>query len=295
MDSILIAYHTGTGGTRMAAESMARQLEEKNMNVAVKRLMSGRLRGPDMEGDFDLLLLLYPVYAFRAPEPVLAWLENLPVCKDKPAAVISVSGGGEMIPNTACRVKVIKILEGKGYRVDYEDMLIMPSNIAIPTKAPLDKMLLDILPTKTERMVKAICERTPRRTHPHLVDRMLASMGSIEKHGAHRFGKRIGVTDSCNGCGICAEGCPTGNITMTASRPSFSKKCCLCMGCLYSCPTKSLKPGIGKTAMIKDGFDLNALAGTAAQEPLTEEQLKKAAPGVAWSAVRDYILDKQQH
>ena len=275
----------------MAAEHIARQFEDRDFLVTVQQLKAGAT-GP--EGDFDMLLLLYPVYAFRAPELVLAWLKNLPsTAEGKRAAVISVSGGGEMSPNTACRAQSINILERKGFLVDYENMLVMPSNIAVPTKAPLDRMLLDVLPKKTERIVLELCNGTVRRTIPHGLDKALAAMGGMEKYGAHLFGKRIRVADSCNGCGLCESGCPSGNIHMVGNRPAFSGKCLLCMHCMYCCPKKALRPGVGKMAMLKGGFDLDVLALTPAPAPLTAEELAKLAPGIAWSAVRDYILDKR--
>jgi len=287
-NKIRLVYYSGTGGTRIAAECFARQLRDLGQSVVLQRLKAGE---PEATGDFDLLLVLYAVYAFNAPEPVYDWINRIPEEQGKPAAVISVSGGGEMSPNTACRVKTIKMLEKKGYQVMYENMLVMPSNIAIATKAPLDKMLLDILPQKVSHMIAEINRGKMRRTNPHLLDRALASMGHLERFGAHSFGKRIRVSESCNGCGLCAESCTSGNITMNAGNPTFDSKCFLCMNCFYTCPQKALRPGIGKMAVLKVGLDLDKLAGEPPAAPMTAEQLNAAAPGFAWSGVRKYISE----
>jgi len=290
IDKIRLVYYTGTGGTRMVSESFATQLREQGADVTIQRLKAGE---PEANGDYDLLILLYAVYAFNAPEPVYDWIVKLPGQQEKPAVVISVSGGGEMSPNTACRRKSIRMLEKKGYRVDYENMLVMPSNIAIATKAPLDKMLLDVLPYKVGKIIDDLRLGVVHRKSPHLIDRALTSMGGLERLGGHMFGKRIRVSDACNGCGFCAANCPSGNIFMKEGRPVFASKCFFCMNCLYSCPQQALRPGFGKMAVLKNGLDLNKLAATPAAEKLSAEQLKKLAPGIAWSAVRKYITEDQ--
>jgi flavodoxin/Pyruvate/2-oxoacid:ferredoxin oxidoreductase delta subunit len=285
MEKIRIVYYSGTGGTRMAAECFADILQKQGFMVTMQRLMVGE---PEILGELQRLVLMFPVYAFNAPEPVLAWADNIAAQPGVRAAVISVSGGGEMCPNTACRRKTIKSLERKGFLVDYENMLVMPPNIAIAIKEPLDKMLLDILPQKVEAIVDQLQQDVIRRKKPLLLDRFLASMGILERLGAHVFGKRIRVLEQCNGCSHCAKNCPSGNITMKEGRPTFGKVCHLCLNCFYSCPKSALVPGIAKAAVLKDGYDLDALAKKPRQESLTPEQIKTLAPGVAWSGVRKY-------
>jgi flavodoxin/ferredoxin len=288
MDKIRLVYYSGTGGTRIVADSFATQLRGKGAEVTIQRLKAGE---PDATGGYDLLIVLYAVYAFNAPEPIYEWIKKLPQQKGKPAAVISVSGGGEMSPNTACRLKSIRMLEKKGYRVDYETMLVMPSNIAIATKAPLDKMLLDVLPHKVGVIVNNLNRGVVYRKNPHLIDRALASIGGLERLGGHAFGKRIRVSEACNGCGYCAINCPSGNISMKEGHPMFATKCFLCMNCLYSCPQKALSPGIGKFAVIKTGFDLDKLAAAPSVEKMSAEKLKMIAPSIAWIAVRKYLTE----
>jgi ferredoxin len=288
-NKIRLVYYSGTGGTRIVADTFAKHLRERGAIVTIQRLKFGE---PEAVGSYDMLILLYAVYAFNAPEPVYDWIKHLSDQHGKPAAVISVSGGGEMSPNTACRNKAIKMMQKKGFHVDYENMLVMPSNIAFATIAPLDKMLLDILPNKVSSIIDEIKCGVIRRKAPHLLDRALASMGGLERFGSHFFGKRIQVSEACNGCGHCAANCPSGNITMMNHKPTFGSKCFFCMNCLYSCPEKALSPGVGKFAVIKTGLDLDKLAAAPPIEKMSAEQLKTLAPGVAWVAVRKYITEE---
>ncbi len=79
-----------------------------------------------------MLLLLFSVHAFNAPDAVYKWIDGLDTVKHISAAVISVSGAGDVCPNTACRVSSIKRLTKKGYHVLYERMIVMPSNWVAP-------------------------------------------------------------------------------------------------------------------------------------------------------------------
>lgn len=290
-DKIKIVYYTGTGGTRMVVDCFETQLRCLGTEVTTQRLKAGE---EETFSTFDLLLMIYPVYALNAPEPVYDWIESLSKSPtETPAVVISVSGGGEMTPNTACRHKAIQKLEAKGYQIVYENMLVMPSNIAIATKPPLDKMLLDVLPHKVCMIIDEMQAGLVRRKRPLGIDRVLASMGVLEQLGGRIFGKRIRVSEDCNGCGVCATNCPSGNITLMAEGiPSFAGKCHFCMSCLYGCPQKALHPGIGKAAVLKKGFNLNDLASAPPAEELNAQQLKAIAPGFAWIGVRKYISEE---
>lgn len=49
--------------------------------------------------------------------------------------------------------------------------------------------------------------------------------------------------DSCGGCGICAEGCPTDAISMDNPRVVNKDACISCMRCIAVCPTGSRSLG----------------------------------------------------
>ncbi len=51
----------------------------------------------------------------------------------------------------------------------------------------------------------------------------------------------ISSDDSCTGCSLCTKICPVSNIDMMDNVPVFSNKCEKCLGCIHSCPTKSLR------------------------------------------------------
>jgi len=160
MRQVNIIYYSGTGGTKLAAINLLYKLQNRNCKVTLERIFDRSI--PSTE-TCDLLVLLFPVHAANAPEPVYEWLKELPEGNGTTAAVISVSGGGEVIINRAARVSSIQLLEDKGYQVNYENSIVMPSNLFVPTPEPLAKELLNVLQRKIDSIAADILSDKKKR------------------------------------------------------------------------------------------------------------------------------------
>jgi len=147
---IKIVFFSGTGSTAEVAGTFQRLLEAQGKKVIVHELNSRNIITNDKE---DMLIILYPVHACNAPEAVYEYIKTIDKVEKKPAVVISVSGGGEITPNTASRLHCIKRLENKGFQVIYEKMIVMPSNWIIPTADGLSIRLLEVLPNRIEKII----------------------------------------------------------------------------------------------------------------------------------------------
>lgn len=285
---VRIVYYSGTGCTERVARCFETMYKQSDYEVSLHRLYQNT---EYEDGDETLLILLFAVHALNAPEPVYQWIERLEQVQGFPAVVISVSGGGEVSPNTACRVSTIKRLERKGYHVIYEKMLVMPSNAFAATKEPLARMLLDVLPQKVTNIIRDVENGVRLRSKPHPVDRFLSHVGELEKLGAREFGKRIKPSELCSGCGWCANHCPSGNITLKNNKPVFGNRCHFCLSCIYGCPNKALQPGFGKFIVIKEGFRLEEIENL---QPINDfADVEKLAKGYLWSGVRKYLLKNE--
>ncbi|MCL2530025.1 MAG: EFR1 family ferrodoxin [Coriobacteriia bacterium] len=260
--------------------------------------------------DVDLLVIMYPVFVFDAPVPIYKFLERLPEGKGKRVAVIPVSGGGEIFPNRACRHMVSKRLEQKGYKVDYEDMLIMPSNTIIPTGKNASLGLIKVLQaagrtlsshpddtaskalTKCGEIASNLASGVQQRIPAPRADRLFARMSGFEKGplGLRRFGERIKSSAACNSCGWCVDACPQKNISLRegACAPHFGPSCVLCLRCIYGCPEHALRPGFAAILVIKDGYSLEKMEK---YSPLDKDKLAEELKSVAWSDVRRYLDD----
>jgi ferredoxin/flavodoxin len=282
-----IVYFSGTGGTARVADAFEKAFEEIGVTIYKSRICVES--SPMAKG--ELLLLLYPVYAANAPKPVDEWIESIPSRAGVPAAVFSVSGGGETLTNTACRVAVNKALEKKGYDVFYEEMLIMPANCFINNTDMINAMILQAMPQKVHRAVSEITAHVGRRTKPLVIDRVLSKCGALVKKFGKSFGKRLYATSSCIGCGWCAQHCPTGNIQMHEGRPIFNGKCAICLKCIYGCPQNAIEAGAGKKLLIKEGFNLDEIEQRTVN--ITDfSDIEEIAKGFTYKGIRRYLKEE---
>ncbi len=261
-DKVQIVYFSGTGGTARVALNFEKIFSEKGIQVIKVPLdmqEAGYQETPAIENTVGLLILIFPVHAFDAPTPVYEWIEGIPKGKGLHCAVISVSGGGEMWPNTGCRAGCIECLENKGHNVFYERMLVMPSNIFIATNEQMAVQLLKILPLKVESSIDEILEGIRRRRKRPLAAKILAPISKLEKRKAQKFGRDLKTYENCTGCGWCSSKCPRKNIKMLNGRPLFGDRCIICLRCVYGCPIRAIYTQHYSPLLVKDGFSLNQI------------------------------------
>jgi len=281
--NIQISYFSGTGCTEYVAQTFASEFRTRGLTVINKNIVNDST----IEENMDFLIICFVVHACNAPEPVMNWVKQLKPVDDKNVVVVSVSGGGEVTPNLACRVPIKKALRKKKYHIGYEKMLVMPSNWIIETKPVLSSQLLVILPKKISYIVNDILHGKKHLTHPLLGNRILTTLGKLEHLGAHKFGKGIKVDLTCNSCGLCLKQCPVSNIEFYNQKPIFSNKCIICLNCIYSCPQRALVPTKMKFVVIRSGFSFKKILAL----PRENIDISKEAKGLTWIGVKRYLLN----
>lgn len=301
MGSTLIVYYTGTGSTALVADEVRKNLSGRGASVEMHRLTESTKETLLQKAKTCTdLILIYAVHAFNAPDIIYKWLrmlEEQPATDGvkKKAMVLSVSGGGEMLSNTACRVTARRLLENKGFEVVTEAMAVMPNNWMSPTPMEVSKALVSILPQKVELWMEAYSKSQPTpfmKTKP--IDRIITKLGRLEGKGAVLFGKNIRVDEKCNGCGWCEKHCPAENIKLSLKEgaafatPEFSNVCDMCLGCVYGCPQNELAPGKLKFAVIKDGYPLETYKQSS-EDALDNTTLSAILDSGSWKGVRRYL------
>ena len=289
---VQIVYFSGTGGSARVAFSFEKSFVKKGIEVIKVPLdmqETGYQQTPSIENLVELLVLIFPVHAFDAPEPVYEWIAGIPEGKGLPCVVISVSGGGECWPNAGCRAGCIECLESKGYSSFYERMLVMPSNIFIATNEQLAIQLLKMLPLKVELSIDEILAGVRRRGKKPLAAGIFIAFSKLEKRKAQEFGRDLRAQNNCTGCGWCSGKCPRKNIKIVDGKPLFGNGCVLCLRCVYGCPERAIYSQHYSPLLVKEGYSLNRIEKR--MNDIEILPLDKIKAGILYISVKKYLKD----
>ena len=261
MKNIRIDYHTGTGGSKLVAELLAERLKNSGLTVGINRIVRDNIKEVE-DLDTDYYILIFPIHSFNAPKPIYEWVEHLRGghCK---TAVIAVSGGGNVLTNTASRTKTVKLLKKSNFNVIYEEMVQMPNNwMKAPDKEKCTR-ILSKLPNKIDDIAAKVLSEKKAKKVIFWIDYLISALGEAEKKSTHKFGNGIKVLETCIGCGQCAKDCCSSNISMETidlqAKPKFGSRCDMCFGCIYNCPHKALQATYGAFQIDKNGYDLRLM------------------------------------
>jgi len=292
MKNILVAYFTGTGGTELVVRGLEQNLSEKGCNVQTFPIDLSKVNSISDANDkiegIDRLVVAYPVYSYDAPLPVHKWIEGLKNANGTKASVLSISAGGEVFSNRTCRKHCIAHLEQKGFTVDYERMITMPSNYAGTASEEINVMLVKAVPIISQIVANEIAEDVVSREGkkvaivPGFASKMFKSF-------ARDFGQKLRTTDECTDCKWCQKNCPTKNITVEDGQISAIDQCTLCLRCVYGCPTNALYSKSYSFSIVKGGFDIKALKKKASVIESTD--VTNIDGGRLWKGAEDYLKE----
>ena len=185
MKNIRIDYYTGTGGSELVARLLAKKLKNENLHVEVNRIYRDNIsKVENIETDY--YILIFPVHSFNAPKLIYEWVDHLTgnCCK---TAIISVSGGGNVLTNSACRCKTVKLLKKSGFDVFYEEMVRMPNSwMKAPDKKKCTQML-SLLPNKIDEIMQTIIDENRKKKIIYWIDYLISALGEAEKSGTYKF------------------------------------------------------------------------------------------------------------
>jgi len=225
---ILLVYFSGTGGTKRVADTFETCFSKNDCDVIKQSLDGFNLESltekynNNFTKEIDLIFILFPVYAMTAPKVVFEWIESLPSEQNTKTAVISVSGGGEVWPNTSCRVNCIKALKKKHYNVVYEKMMVMPPNVLLSNNHAA-MHIINSMPLKVNGIVSDLLAGKKLRSHLHISTYLFGFLHL--ENNMNKMGKSLKVNSTCTSCGFCVKNCPRGNITIANNVPSFNNNC----------------------------------------------------------------------
>jgi len=242
----MILYFTGTGNSRYIAEKIAKETEDRiiNINDKIKQKDNSFIKTDGR------LIFVVPTYAWRIPGIVKEWILRTEFSDAN--QVWFVMNCGSEIGNAAKYNK--ELCEYKNFIYMGTAQVIMPENYIAMFDAPDKdeaKQIISIAEPVIDNIIDLIKEGKvfpiPRN---NLYDRFMS--GPVNKIFYSLFVKAdaFKVDDKCIGCDKCEQICPLNNIKIQNAKPVWGKDCTHCMACICHCPTEAIEYGkksVGKS------------------------------------------------
>lgn len=207
----------------------------------------------------DMIGIAYPIYGLGCPHNVLDFTEKLKKHLFPGQKVFILQTAGDFIRvNHWAGVEVEDILKTVGVDLFYERIIVMGANFFIKYDDRFNKQLYETAIVKTAHMADEIVRHVRRHPQRGPVGKVLTSLVHYGEshHGAAIFGKTLKADATCDRCGICVRQCPVGNPIMTESGVVFTKRCLMCMRCVYACHKRCIGSNAMGWVILKDGYDL---------------------------------------
>ncbi len=236
MGTMLYVY-TGTGNSLWIARQLALELKE-----ATLRFMP--LLSNEMRGEADWIGLIFPVHIWGLPSRVIQFINHLQVKPETNFFALAVNAGQP----AATLLQLQKLMSTRKGSLALGYSIVMPSNYT-PWGGPGPIDAQQRLFGKAQEKVKTIAGTILRRERKK-VDRgplwqniVFSGIYKMSFRSVQKMDKKFWVDDRCNGCGVCSEVCPAGNIEMINQKPSWLHRCEQCLACLQWCPQEAIQSG----------------------------------------------------
>ena len=228
----MIFYFSGTGNSRWAAEQIAALTGDETRDIS--RLE----KTPEIRNERQIGLV-FPIYAWGVPEPMLDFVKTL---EKTMAFTFGVCTCGE---EAGLAMKKLSAL----YPLRSSYSLVMPNNYIIGSDTDSEEVILKKIASARETL-KQIAGEILRKERVYRVhEGALAGVKSYAANaGFNRFARSARpffATDRCNGCGLCAQRCPASAISMKDGKPVWKAQCYQCLRCINACPRQAIQYGKG--------------------------------------------------
>lgn len=233
-----ILYFTGTGNSLWLARKIGERLE----GCTVLSMVG--LNELNIFKESDVIGLVFPVYVWGVPAPVLEAVNKLSGCTS--SYFFAVASNGGQVANTLVQLK--KVMKHSGLKLHTGLQIRMPSNY-IPWGGPEDvneqRKMFSTAEKKIEALVDTIRGKTSGTIERGTIwQRLLsATVYPLLFPLVKKMDSKFYADDKCNACGICSKVCPSLNITYHNKRPVWNHKCEQCFACLQWCPKKAIQYG----------------------------------------------------
>jgi len=268
----LIAYFSGTGTTETALRMLSEELEKQGYEVSLARMEDATLkRMPIDPRGYDLFGLASPVLEFGTPRIVMDFVRLLPTAEAQRTFILRTAGGVAS-QNYHASKALIRKLRRKGYPVFYERIISLGSNWIVKFSDQAVRRLHEAALRKAALMAADLHEGRNRFLRSGFWNGVLRGLVSfLGTRTTWLIGKDLRVSSACTLCGLCARGCPRGNISERGGKIRFGLSCIVCMRCVYSCPSRAIGFKLFSFFAVPGGYDAGKALEDAKKAPSSGE------------------------
>lgn len=235
----MIIYFTGTGNSRLAAEVLAKELQDDVVNA-------GALMKAGEKGAFTSdkpYVLVSPIYSWRMPAVYEKFLRNSDFIGNKKAYFV-MTCGGDMGAAGAYNEKLCQEI-GLEYFGSLE--VVMPDNYILMFPAPGPEEAKQIVKKAVPVLHKG-AEHI--RIGAHFPEKKCGAADKVKSGiintGFNKYfvkAKEFRVTEQCFNCGKCVDACVLNNVSLVDGKPVWGGVCTQCMACICGCPKEAIEYG----------------------------------------------------
>jgi ferredoxin len=247
--SLVLFYFSGTGNTRYIAHRICHTLNNRGYEaqaVSIEGMSIADAR--TLVDNSSVVGLGWPIYGSDIPAIMKKFIKEMPIVEKKPLLTFCTqmmfSGDGAVVWRSR--------LEAKGYVQKWAMQINMPNNISlsgVPFKcsddyAQHEEKYLKLARKKADYLAYKVYNNAEDIKGATVFNTIAAlSQRPAFKYFAHSYmiGK-LGVSDICNGCGLCADMCPRNVLQIKDGRAFHENKkdCTLCLRCADFCPQSAV-------------------------------------------------------
>ena len=223
----MILYFSATGNSKYVAERIANATGDKALSID-EYIDSEKISG-----------IVCPTYAWGVPSVVREFFEKNKFCKADYCFFVATYGTTP--GNCGYYAKKYSGIDFDGYF-----SIKMPDTWTVWFDLS-DKEKVAEQNRKADREIDEIITRILAKTKTKRMKRqapLFTAFAYKISYDDMRKTSNLYVEESCIGCGLCADKCPTKAIEIKNGKPVWIKdKCAICLGCLHRCPKFAIQYG----------------------------------------------------